>query len=193
MPVPFMAGTVADEGTIFLRKMRSTDLAAYNAFFDKTLGPLAARAKPLYPAEDDATARRALADFIGDGFVSGARMAVRASASVQPKTFLYQFARMTRPMANSDLRCFHGAEIPYVFGNLPREKGYGDSDRQLSDLVMGCWVRFARSGDPNGDGAPAWPAYETSSDQHMILDLKPKMGSRLRQKTCDFFDAMQRR
>jgi len=119
--------------------------------------------------------------------------AVRASASVQPKTFLYPFARMTRPMANSDLRCFHGAEIPYVFGSLPREKGYADSDRQLSDLVMGCWVRFARTGDPNGDSAAAWPAYETSSDQHMILDLKPKVGSRLRQKTCDFFDAMQRR
>lgn len=193
MPISFMAGTVTDEGTIFLRKMRSTGLAAYNAFFDKTLGPLAARAKPLYPAADDAAARRAMADFVGDGFVSGVRLAVRASAAVQPKTFLYQFARMTRPMANSDLHCFHGAEIPYVFGLLQREKGYDESDRRLSEVVMGCWVRFAQNGDPNGDGAPAWPAYNGSTEEHLILDLEPKVGAHLRQPTCDFFDALQSR
>ena len=34
------------------------------------------------------------------------------------------------------------------------------------------WVGFARSGDPNGQGRPRWPAYSVGED--MVMDFTTK-------------------
>jgi para-nitrobenzyl esterase len=51
----------------------------------------------------------------------------------------------------------HGGELEYLFGNPYEGSTWDEGDRAVSDLMAGYWVRFARTGDPNGDGAPAWP------------------------------------
>ena len=33
------------------------------------------------------------------------------------------------------------------------------ADRIASELQMTAWTRFAATGDPNGAGVPAWPAF----------------------------------
>jgi para-nitrobenzyl esterase len=37
---------------------------------------------------------------------------------------------------------------------------------------MSYWVNFAKNGDPNGAGLPAWPAFRHSSQQVMYIDGK---------------------
>ena len=64
-----------------------------------------------------------------------------------------------------------------------------DEDQPLSTQIMGYWTRFATSGDPNGAGAETWPSYQTSSDQHLELDLPLGSGSGLRAAKCDFWDS----
>jgi len=190
--VPVLIGTNADEGTVFARRAGVDTLEEYNAFLQKTFRGLSDKVLKYYPANDDASAQRAFIDFMGDGFVYGARSMARRMAAIQLKTYLYQFTRATPWAQEAGLGCFHGSEIPYVFGNL-REGRYGEDDRRLSDQVVGYWTRFARTGDPNGEGAATWPAYDASADQHLILDAPIKVGQNLRKQTCDWLDALQRR
>jgi para-nitrobenzyl esterase len=37
----------------------------------------------------------------------------------------------------------------------------------VSTSMNAYWARFAASGDPNGGGAPAWPAFSATNDQRM--------------------------
>jgi carboxylesterase type B len=66
---------------------------------------------------------------------------------------------------------FHSDDIEYVFGTLDTRPGseWRDSDRKLSEQIMSYWTNFAKSGDPNGPGLPAWPAY-SESDAVLHLD-----------------------
>jgi carboxylesterase type B len=54
--------------------------------------------------------------------------------------------------------------------------------------MVGYWARFAATGDPNGDGAPPWPRYDRRTDQHLVIDTAPSVGSQLRRTQCDTWD-----
>jgi para-nitrobenzyl esterase len=60
---------------------------------------------------------------------------------------------------------FHGAELPYVFGN-------GGSNKELSALMMQLWTSYARTGIPSARGLAAWEPYTRQGGATMILDEK---------------------
>ena len=46
-----------------------------------------------------------------------------------------------------------------MFGTLDKSwRPYGPRDRQASRELLDSLANFARRGDPNGEGVPAWPA-----------------------------------
>ncbi len=59
----------------------------------------------------------------------------------------------------------HGTELPYLF----TMSDLGDAGRKtLADVMSAYWTNFARTGDPNGAGAPPWPPFAGGSVQ--VLD-----------------------
>jgi para-nitrobenzyl esterase len=90
----------------------------------------------------------------------------------------------------------HSFELPYVFGNLltggALGGAYSASDRALSDAMVGYWTNFARTGDPNGPGLPAWPAFDSAARAYMrFASAYPSQASvdhGLRQRACGVFE-----
>jgi para-nitrobenzyl esterase len=66
----------------------------------------------------------------------------------------------------------HGGEIGYVFDTLPLGRGGAPTpeDQAVTRIVQSYWVNFAKTGDPNGPGLPAWPRHDPGKDQ--IFDFR---------------------
>jgi para-nitrobenzyl esterase len=102
----------------------------------------------------------------------------------------YQFDRAI-PGRESE-GALHSGELPYVFGSFPSmgnlAGSFGEIDRRLSDTIQRYWTNFARKGDPNGEGLPAWPRFGA---RHGYVEFMPDgrvvAGEGLRRPQCDLF------
>jgi para-nitrobenzyl esterase len=56
--------------------------------------------------------------------------------------------------------------------------------------MIGYWVQFAKTGDPNVDGLPTWPGYTADNDKHLEIGKQTKIGDGLRTEACDALDGM---
>ncbi len=109
---------------------------------------------------------------MSDGaMVEPARLLARlASAAGQP-TYAYRFSYVASSARNTVAGALHATEIPFVFETVRAKYGEATSseDEALAAAANAYWVAFARTGDPNGEGRPRWPAYSAKDD--VILDL----------------------
>lgn len=121
---------------------------------------------------------------IGKIFAAGVYAAARLHAPIAP-TYLYHFAheqpfhpeqhyREADPA--SKLGVFHSSEYPYIFGTT-REltRDWGVDDDRMTALMQACWTRFAKTGDPNGEGMPHWPTFEHGRATTMELTPAPAL------------------
>ena len=96
------------------------------------------------------------------------RKASRAGAPV----YLYEFTWKT-PVLGGILKTPHTLCIPFAFGNIEIAKefvGEGPAQEALQAKVMGAWISFAQSGNPNHAGLANWPAFNIEDRPTMIFD-----------------------
>ena len=98
-------------------------------------------------------------------FVEPARSLAGGHAAWGLPTFLYSFGYVLQAERKPGLGAGHASEVPFVFGNLDAlGKPVSDDDRRMAQQVGDYWVSFAKGGDPNGGGRPAWPTYAPAAD-----------------------------
>ncbi len=111
---------------------------------------------------------------------NGANVSVRIAAQGTP-VWMYEFRDQSSPplvgrfggkyVLSLAQGAAHASELPYVFNMLD----LGSPDRlALRDAMSGYWASFARTGDPNGPGRPAWPTFQAGRIQ--ALDVAARGG-----------------
>jgi para-nitrobenzyl esterase len=142
-------------------------------------GQWSAQAKAAYDP-DGSTDLATLVSRANDDFgqAEPARFAGTAFATNGSPVYLYRFSYVQTGMREMfRAGTPHGGEIAFVFGTLGTG-GFGPppppptpQDQAVSRMAQSYWVNFARTGDPNGAGLPAWPRYDPNKD--LIFDFHP--------------------
>jgi para-nitrobenzyl esterase len=98
----------------------------------------------------------------------------RAKAGAPGWVYQVDFGSRTDPRRGA----FHTMDIPLVFGTLDAagsQTGTGADARAASQAMQESFVAFAKTGDPNRAGLPAWPRYELATRATMIFDTKSRV------------------
>jgi para-nitrobenzyl esterase len=177
--IPVLIGYNSDEGASFSHEKTPEEYIAgvkarYGKFADELINA--------YPATENSvpkTARDLMRDAaFGWQTWSWARLQSQTGKS---KVFLYYFDQHPDYPKDSPRYGFgspHGQEVGYVFMNLDASNPQTTkSDLEISEAMGTYWTNFAKYGDPNGQGVPAWSAFSDANPQVMYFGQKPYLGS----------------
>jgi para-nitrobenzyl esterase len=104
-------------------------------------------------------------------------VAERKAALHAAPAYAYYFTWRS-PAREGRIRSMHTMEIPFVYDNVDVAKdmlGTGEERYALAEKMSGAWVAFARTGNPNHEGLPEWPAYDGSRRATMIFNNQCKV------------------
>lgn len=173
---PLMVGTNLDEGTLFSFSLPGdiTDdevRVAVKAHADDADAVFDAFAAA-YPGDSN---RRRMVHMQGDTMfrLPSLRFADAQIASGGGAVYTYLFTFQAEGFGGR-MGAMHALEIPFVWNQDLSAWGalVGDADPgDLADRMHRAWIAFVRSGDPNHDGIPQWPAYD--SDRRPTMEFGP--------------------
>lgn len=165
--VDVLAGSNRDEAVFFGPGIQQAD--AFRSWAEQRFGALAPRFLALYPAGSDAEANASWLRAYTNELAWQLRQLGRYQRAQGQRAWLYHFTRV--PPGQEARGSTHVAELPYMFNHATANPAWTDADRQLADQMSSYWVNFARSGDPNGPGLPAWPAFaDNAGGDVLVLD-----------------------
>ena len=149
-------------------------------------GEMADQFLQLYPAKTDNEAGEFLKQSMRDaGLANMLKWEAIRTDKGQATDYLYFFDRTTPWPEFPQYGTFHSSEIPYVFYNQHLiDRPWEEIDHKLARMMSNYWVNFINSGDPNGEGLPAW-----SSETEMIMhfDENPKSETILSEEKKSFY------
>jgi para-nitrobenzyl esterase len=168
--VPLLIGVNADEWTTLRFFTPDYTVESLRAALKWTYRSTGDQAVALYgvstPEELQGATDRWMTDLV---FVGPSTYMARWMANVPSTTYFYVFSRRVPGQGGDNLGAYHAAEMAYVWDNLelepwvPRE----EHDRDLATVMSASWVRFATTGDPNGEGVPMWLPFAPGSENYM--------------------------
>jgi len=132
--------------------------------------PDKAAARAAYDPDGSAEVRAVAAELGRDkAMLEPARFTAATLAVQGLKTYEYRFSYVARSMRKDWPGALHATEIPYVFDTVAAKYGQdlAPEDEATARAANAYWANFARTGDPNGEGLPPWPAYDPKADPIM--------------------------
>ncbi|MGA3156744.1 MAG: carboxylesterase family protein [Steroidobacteraceae bacterium] len=162
--VPLLIGSNADEARS-LTDTSHTTAESFDADITNSFGALPAPILAAYPHATDAEAPQARLDLERDlrfGWDMWAWARLQSATGHAPVYYYYFEQRPPFPgdSVYAGWGASHFAELWYVFDHLGQFAWqWSKADRQLADQMSDYWVNFVSSGNPNGRGLQAWPAF----------------------------------
>jgi len=194
--VPVIVGSNANEmTTLTTPAMIPKTLTEYRNALTPLYGEALGEFDAFYPAKSDADVSKAYLDSTRDvRFTLQMRTWAQMTATGKSKAYLYWFSHVPPNPNSKYLGAYHAGEIAYVFHNLnPQNTLIQNADHQLAELMMGYWVNFATTGNPNGQGLPEWKAYEPKTEPYLEFATPVRLRNHLLKGQLDFLEQMQKR
>lgn len=101
--------------------------------------------------------------------IAGARAASARIAAQKVPVWEYRFSYVAESIGKPGAG--HATDIPFFFDNARIKYGAATTakDEQVGKTISAYLANFAKTGNPNGAGLPAWPRFSAAGDQ--ILDF----------------------
>jgi para-nitrobenzyl esterase len=176
-PVPFIIGNNGRErsGQGGAEGLKRAIEGFYGPMSDKAMKVY--EAAPSYAPWGDAGAQ-----FTTDTQFRCSAVQIANWHSAKFPTWEYEFTRGYEPTGAN-----HSWELQYVFGNL-LEIAKDPMDRKLSNQMQVYWTNFAKTGNPNGNGLPAWPKLDQNAKSYLEFAADgPVVKKGLRVPFCSLF------
>ena len=165
-PVPMLAGTNRDEGTLFTAAFydnvgRPLDDATFRTLLSSTTLLRATEVGDAYPVVSRPPGR-AWSDVITDRAYACPALANDKVLGTAAPLYAYEFADATAPSPFVALPpglrdgVTHGAEMAYLFDLVPGQSRLTPAQRATADRLVGMWARFVTTGSPAPDTWPRW-------------------------------------
>ncbi|KQY30183.1 hypothetical protein ASD38_12935 [Caulobacter sp. Root487D2Y] len=183
--VPLLVGWNRDEGSLMQGGLFGPE--GLRPVLAERFGPRIDGALALYPVDTPAAAAASQQTYAGDvrmGLPTW-RWAMAQTATGKSPVYVYRFDQAPKipadwfGAANSgkDFGAFHSADIVYVFDHPEILKAWTTDavDRRVADQMSSYWVNFARTGDPNGPGLPAWTPYAPDAPKKLLIGPETRL------------------
>ncbi|HWE46883.1 MAG TPA: carboxylesterase family protein [Caulobacteraceae bacterium] len=191
--VPLIVSTTQDDAGLFFANF-DLDEAGLKAVLDQRYGAKGAPMYALYRARwPDKSPYLLHAQIVTDGGFRrwARRMAELKAAQGRAPVRMYQWNWATTA-ADGVFGAVHASDVSASLNNR-RDAILGSETRKAAaatEALSSAWINFARSGDPNGEGVPSWPAYDTASRATLLLDDKVELVNDPDREVREFWAAM---
>ncbi len=149
----------------------------------------------LYPAKNDAQAKRSAADLAGDQFIAfGTWKWIEMQRTTGDSTvYRYEFDDAPPQPAGQavSVGAYHSSEIEFVFEALAsKDLPWRPEDEKLSGMMSSYWTNFAKTGNPNGPGSAALAGIRADHFEVMHLNFHPKAEPDTHRARYEFLDKL---
>lgn len=192
--IPLIAGTNADEGSLFIQKMPVSKPLLMRMIVKKAFPDYADEIFRTFKFNTPEETYDSMNQIFGD-MCSTAPMRATVSnmEKIGSKAWLYRFTHVRSDFMGKKLGVWHGSEIRFVFNSLDRGNTRVEkADRELAKIISGCWVRFAATGDPNGSGLPNWPSYDSVKKPYLEFGDYIEVKQGLNEVSCNLFEKVEK-
>jgi para-nitrobenzyl esterase len=186
--VPYILGTNTDEAQLYysLDPNVPTNEEEYGKQLRERYGTFAERVLAMYPVSKfGGDYRKAITRVATDsGLVCGTLDTARRAVVAGLPVYMYNF-NIPWSILPDLLGISHASEISHVFGSPYKES---EANIAVAAAMNTYWTTFAKTGDPNYEGAPAvWPRFvpdANDDDQRLQFDANYEVVNGFRKEEC---------
>ncbi len=116
------------------------------------------------------------------------RRYARAASAAGYDLRLARFTAVLPEEVRRGYGAYHTTDFVYMFRHAETGAFQATADDVATqDVMTALWGAFAATGEP-ATAAMAWPRYDASTDQSLLVQAAPEVASGIKRDDCDMWD-----